>query len=248
MSNPELYTKGKTCTYCGKVNHVASQCLAKKRAQHKGRKPMRTNGQPQANVGSAQLFVTSTTTPGNSSIWYLDSGATQHMTSSTASISTFKWTKPVKVYLGDNRFVISEGSGTIALKMLLPENADIPAILTDVLYVPQLMKNLFSVSRATSQGCSVTFNNDQCIIKNATNLTVGIAVLNNGLYVLQCEQTQHETSLSNAPGAKKEQSTADFASLLPNMTVTPAPISNGMTSTSMLASTSSPSSAILWHN
>ena len=58
---------------------------------------------------------------------------------------------PEKVRLGDNRVVQALGKGNIWLD-IKDENDYNPARLVDVLYVPDLAKNLFSVSVAAKRG------------------------------------------------------------------------------------------------
>ena len=59
--------------------------------------------------------------------------------------------KPEKVHLGDGRVVEAVGVGNIRLKMLFKVSRSKPATMYDVLHVPKLACNLFSVQAAKTK-------------------------------------------------------------------------------------------------
>ena len=87
-----------------------------------------------------------------SSTWYIDSGATSHMTGARGVFSELsESSRDVEVVLGDNTVVRAVGRGTITFQ----REAMSPMTLRDVLYVPRLKKNLVSVSTNEDKGLGV---------------------------------------------------------------------------------------------
>lgn len=90
--------------------------------------------------------------------WFLDSGASQHM---TGDRSLFKTLEPLKdgereIKFGNKGVLKAAGVGTVELRCLTPAGEQINT-LREVMYVPGVAKNLFSVSRATELGAEFVF-------------------------------------------------------------------------------------------
>ncbi len=78
------------------------------------------------------------------------------MTSNKRYFASFKeFDKPEDVHLGDGRVVQALGVGSIHMKMMYKVSRPKPATMHDVLYVPKLACNLFSVQTATKKGNQV---------------------------------------------------------------------------------------------
>ena len=89
-----------------------------------------------------------------SSTWYIDSGASSHMTGAREMFSELSQAETdVEVVLGDDLVVSAVGRGTITFQ----RESMSPMVLWDVLYVPGLKKNLVSVSMIKDQGLGVSF-------------------------------------------------------------------------------------------
>jgi hypothetical protein len=92
-----------------------------------------------------------TTTPNT---WYIDSGSSHHMTVVREHLKYLTQCGDVEVVLRDDREVKVAGCGTVSFRReTLP-----PMILTEVLYVPGLKKNLVLVStmrRRAMRSCFV---------------------------------------------------------------------------------------------
>jgi hypothetical protein len=125
----------------------------------------------------------------NSHNWIIDSGATNHITSSSKLLYKNENCSlpPVLLPSGDKANIIAKGS--------LPLNS--VYYLHDVLSVPTFKVDLMSVSRLTrSLNCSVTFFSYWCILQDlATRRTIGLGKQRNGLYYLVALAT--EKSLTN---------------------------------------------------
>ena len=59
-------------------------------------------------------------------------------------------------------------------------------VLYNVLYVPQLSYNLFSVSRATEMGKTISFDKTSCRVYNANEKLIAVASKIGSLYFLNC--------------------------------------------------------------
>ena len=74
---------------------------------------------------------------------------------------------PENVALGDGRVVKALGSGRVEMNMLFPGTEAKKAVLHDVLYVPKLTCNLFSVRAAVAKGNAVELGDQRK--KNSKN-------------------------------------------------------------------------------
>ncbi|UYV68602.1 hypothetical protein LAZ67_6000178 [Cordylochernes scorpioides] len=137
------------CHFCGKKGHKAADC--RKRKFKSSRTEM------VASLGIECLNKL------DANEWCLDSGATAHMCSTKKSFTYFEDTAPVKITLADGQFIEAIGKGNVKLECQ-SNTGTVTLSLEDVLFVPRLNGNLFSISKCTSK-----FN---------------IAYERNGLYIL----------------------------------------------------------------
>ena len=76
----------------------------------------------------------------------VDSGATQHMTSSKKFMRNYKVFSPIDVHLADDGVVQAIGSGNIVMSIKTSEGLK-KGVLTNVWHILKLSRNLFSVGR-----------------------------------------------------------------------------------------------------
>jgi hypothetical protein len=79
--------------------------------------------------------------------WILDSGATSHMRFSLDGMSDLVPAR-IPITCGNKEVIYSEKKGTFRGKCISPEGFAFTVILNDVLYVPGLFMNLFSLTKA----------------------------------------------------------------------------------------------------
>ena len=91
---------------------------------------------------------------------------------------------PEPVGLGDGRTVSALGSGKVRVVSHLYHNKKIAGWMTDVLYVPKLTSNLFSVNAATLKGNVISFGHKYCWIRNKKKKLIGTS---SPSYILNCE-------------------------------------------------------------
>lgn len=86
--------------------------------------------------------------------WLIDSGASRHFTGYKKALSNFVEKKTnMEIILGDNATYPMKGIGTVTLHL----NQCQTLHLQEVLYVPDLKKNLVSISTMEDKGFKVTF-------------------------------------------------------------------------------------------
>ena len=102
-------------------------------------------------------------------LWYLDTGATNHMSGSQKFFCELDKSTAEFVKFGDNSRIRIEGKGAIVINQ---KNGEILQ-LSNVLYVPQLTSNILSLGRLDEEGCQMTmaggkltiFDRDGCLLR-----------------------------------------------------------------------------------
>ena len=84
-----------------------------------------------------------------------------------------KFESPESVGLGDGYSVSAYGSGKVKVNTRQNKGERVVCWTTDVLYVPKLANNLFSVHAGTSKGNTVLFRNRECCIRNKNGRVIG---------------------------------------------------------------------------
>ncbi|UYV76700.1 hypothetical protein LAZ67_14001823 [Cordylochernes scorpioides] len=158
-----------SCHFCGKKGHKAADCR-----KRKSRNP---KNEMVASFGTKYLSKL------GANEWCLDSGATTHMCSSRDSFDHFEETAPVKITLANGGFIEALGKGKVKLECS-GKNGPVTLSLEDVLFVPELNGNLFSISRCTGKYNIVNFKYRKAEIVNLHTKICIQAYERNGLYIL----------------------------------------------------------------
>jgi hypothetical protein len=108
---------------------------------------------------SSSGFSFNTTSTSSSDEWLIDYGASYHMAKDRDIFSALNECNTKKIFVGDDRSLSVEGSGTVQV-----ENNH----FNDVLCVPSLSCNLLSVYKIThsGEGKTVEFSPHQFVIKD----------------------------------------------------------------------------------
>lgn len=100
------------------------------------------------------FLVALTSSPNDDNAWIIDSEASRHMTGDSKQIHTLSNEQfSHAVELGDNKSYVVKGLGSTSLK--LDNGAKLP--LNNILYVPGLKNNLYSISFLEDKGDRVDF-------------------------------------------------------------------------------------------
>ena len=130
--------------------------------------------------------------------WIIDSGATQHMTFEKNQLPDYVEFKQLcTVNLGDNRSILAYGKVTYRIVADLGDRVQ-NISLRDVLYLPELEKNLLSVRAMVKLGANVQFIGDECKITwNAKLLALG--EIQGKLYMLKIVMNEHVNVAKRIP-------------------------------------------------
>ena len=137
------------CNYCKKENHTEDRCFKKQREQGTNSSSATTNVAVALLCYDSCLLTSNTESNVNSNTFVADSGASAHMVHSKHLLSNFTENEGT-VKIGDNTQVESLGTGTFIGYHINAEGKEIEVQLKDVLLVPDLWVNLFSITKATS--------------------------------------------------------------------------------------------------
>ena len=151
-TNPQqLATSGtpqRECYFCGHRGHPQRDCLRRKQAAQQAAARQRQpsgyhNRQPVAFSASADNV--------NTSLWVLDSGATQHIARDLDIFSKVQpLDKDVFITFGNGERAKAEGSGNVRLCNVCGGDSG-NILLTDVLYVPTAAANLLYIPRQSAE-------------------------------------------------------------------------------------------------
>ena len=207
----QQYTQGKKpwirpvgpCFRCGEMGHIKMNCSYRP-----------TTSVPQTGHHAKQMTHNNVDNDGNglfavvhgahyaksiaSDVWIVDSGASRHMTHNAEALSDYEQFKVAEpVILGNGSRCDAKGCGTVVLKFIAGDSVK-EFIIKNVLYVPQLAHNFYSVSAAVSNGCNVVFTNSECVIRNSNGEAIAKGVKEGKLYQLKTTCTSHVCDFADA--------------------------------------------------
>ena len=148
------------CDFCSRSGHVEAKCFLKERLMRQHSLPLSSTATPasltsqstqpapnppqSASIASASALFSAASPDAHFSSWNADTGASAHMTFNRHWMRNMTPHR-IPIRLADGSMVYSEGIGTVQFSPVV--NGQEMAILefTNVLYVPSLSSNLFSV-------------------------------------------------------------------------------------------------------
>nr|KYP44658.1 hypothetical protein KK1_033817 [Cajanus cajan] len=111
-----------------------------------------THHTPPSSISLSSINCTPTPTS-----WILDSGATDHVSSSLTHFHSYNQIDPISIKLPNSHHVHATHSGIIYLSASI--------ILSNVLYIPSFTFNLISISKlASTTNCKLIFSSTSCIL------------------------------------------------------------------------------------
>lgn len=151
-----------SCSICKKTNHVDKDCYFR---QDKGK---RTDNKKVS-------FLLGASSVGSSS-WIIDSGSTSHMVNNDSLLTNKEKVNSEITLAKKGKTMRADSVGQVVLNN---------CTLSDVLYVPDLMKNLLSVSAITSKGREVIFKGKEVIVRQGDTTYMQGRRNSSGLYEIQ---------------------------------------------------------------
>lgn len=170
--------KGK-CFRCGSTSHWKRDCTEQSRAH------LETDKKEVAEIA----FITTQNhavkrevqVESDDNDFVFDSAATSHMCYRREWFDDFvEYKSPKSILVGNKQTILAHGRGNIAIKSFNGKTW-IDATIYDVLYVPDVCRNLFSLNAATKKGCEMKANQNEIRLLNGET-TVAVGVNRGGLF------------------------------------------------------------------
>ena len=190
---------------CGRMGHIALKCFyrfdVRYQNQFQNQKPLGEYSADESSipVSQSQAYIASPMTVNDAS-WFLSSGATQHVTSTTDSMNTnSEYSSTGKLALGDGSKLLI----TQIRHITLPTSRSFH--LKNVLMVPSITKNLISISKFTIENDVIMgFDSTYYYIKDKQSRKIRLqGVLKDGLYQLHLSPPL-STPLSSSSKSNKD--------------------------------------------
>lgn len=164
------YSKGPRCYNCNKFGHHSKQCWFKKKKID--------------NKNNGFIAAFSASSHSDSLSWYIDSGATMHMTMHKEWLTDMKPPPVTSIRIADNKVLGVESCGNVTIIVPNAQGSESKIQVREVLFVPDLSTNLISVSKMIKNGCKIEFNETGCEMFNQHGQKVAKAHLINDMYRL----------------------------------------------------------------
>lgn len=125
----------------------------------------------------------------NNKIWYLDNGASNHMTGRREYFKSIDETITGKVRFGDDSRIDIKGKGAI---LFISPNGE-KKVLADVYFNPDLKSNIISLGQATESGCEIRMKEETLTLHDKDGrLIVKAKRSKNRLYKVPMDIVDHK--------------------------------------------------------
>jgi len=168
-------TKALKCFKCSKTGHISKNCQEKGNQEESsgsgGNSERGRGGRSSYNIERVDLGVGETSGEAHMAgrvrdTWIIDSGCTQHMcNSSDMFLNLNQLNENKNMVMGNGGILRIDQEGDVGLRVNTNYGV-IDGTFRDVLYAPQIRRNLVSVTRLMKQGISVIFDQNQgtCVL------------------------------------------------------------------------------------
>ncbi|GBP42186.1 Retrovirus-related Pol polyprotein from transposon TNT 1-94 [Eumeta japonica] len=165
---------------CKQTGHYRNQCTVDKDSSN-----TKSSERKQTNAFNA-VFLNGSFSRND---WYVDSGASAHLTSNENWIKNVSTEYSIKEIVVANEEKLSvKCSGDVQIATVT-DDSEYDVIVKGVLCVPKLTTNLLSVSQLVKNGNRVVFTTNGCNIYNRNEQLVAVASLTNGVYKLRTSES-----------------------------------------------------------
>lgn len=156
------------CYRCDKTGHFAQDCPDRLLKLQETQEDKETDTQEADELmmhevvflNEKNVVPSNYETSAEDDMWYLDNGASNHMTGNHMYFSKIDKTITGKVRFGDDSRIDIKGKGSISF---IDKDGE-QRIMTDVYFIPELKSNIISLGQATESGCDVRMREDYLIL------------------------------------------------------------------------------------
>lgn len=174
----ELKRKTK-CNYCKQGRHLARECCERREAAIRNEKECHKK---EENSDSTETYICDISALQTDisfeekDVWIADTGASMHMTPIKEFFCSLETARDVPyVRTADNKSLRTAGIGTVNVQVDV-EGKFYDRQLVNVLYVPGLKRNLFSVEAVNDKGLSFHSYKTYCEVRNKDNKVSSVGV------------------------------------------------------------------------
>lgn len=142
-----------------------------------------------------------------SNLWYLDNGASNHMSGQRSKFKELNEEIKGQVKFGDGSIVQIMGKGSVAVRC----KAGGEQILREVYYIPSLRSNIISLGQLAEDGYKITLNGDFLWVRDGQGvLLMKVKRSTNRLYKIIFETGELKCLLSEKKKVKNGCGTQDM--------------------------------------
>lgn len=172
------------CNYCKKKGHSWNNCCNRNKNRQNGNGAGPSSDFSNAFIGCQELNLMIDNLELNAREWCLDSGATDHMCHNESLFESLNRKVSRKVKIGDGTLMEVMGVGQIKLQAWNGEEW-IQTTVNEVLYVPGLKINLFSVGKVLDKDMTMISDREKCEIVDKNGFVRTIATRQGKLFVMK---------------------------------------------------------------
>ncbi|KAL8087732.1 hypothetical protein AgCh_037766 [Apium graveolens] len=166
------------CYNCNKFGHFSYECRAPKVEERSHFAAAKED------IGTAMFLTYKGDEESKKNVWYLDSGASNHMTGHKELFTEIDDTISGEVTFGDSSKIPVKGKGTVTIMSKKGEKK----YINDVYYIPALKNNIISLGQLVEKGYNIQMQDNSLIIRNqARELIANVEMSKNRLFTLDMQ-------------------------------------------------------------
>ena len=168
------------CFNCNKSGHKSVDCRLPKKSRAQQTNLMEDISNDVGDINLSAMVSEVNLVNSNPREWLIDTGSTRHICSDRSLFKAFEQlTTGEKLFMGNSATSEIEGQGKVILKMTSGKELT----LNNVLYVPDIRKNLVSGSLLNKHGFRMVFESDKVVLSKS-GMYVGRGYVTDGLFKL----------------------------------------------------------------
>ncbi|KAA3458763.1 pleiotropic drug resistance protein 3-like [Gossypium australe] len=183
ISHPETnywYKPNVQCKVCKQLGHVEKVCKNKKQHQAQQFK-IEAQVAEESNAQEKQVFVVSCSIIKRHSTkgWLIGSGCTNHMTPDAAIFKSMDRYFNSRVKVGNGQYIKAEGKGDVLI-----DTPSCTKLISNVLLVPEIDKNLLSIAQLHKKRYSVVLKGKEYLISDPSGSKLMSVAMTNRSFVI----------------------------------------------------------------